>query len=117
MRFIAPLDTVIYGVAYAKGAEVDTLSWNRAQFVQMLGTGMIALNTGADVAIMDAIAYTHAQGAPSTVWNITHPLSFVPNVITVDSAGTEVLGDVTAVGPGYLCVTFTAPFSGSAYLS
>ena len=117
MRFIAPLDTVIYGIPYAKGAEVATDDWNRAQFVQMLSVGMIALNTGADVAIMDAVAFTYAQSTPASVWSITHPLDFTPNVLVVDSAGTEILGDTTTTGMHGLTITFTAPFSGTAYLS
>ena len=42
MAFIAPIATTIYGTAYAAGASVDTTGWNRAQFLQFLGSGLIS---------------------------------------------------------------------------
>lgn len=61
--------------------------------------------------------YTHTQGTAAAVWSITHNLGFFPNVTVLDSAGTEVEGDVAYVDANNLTVTFTAAFGGVAYLS
>lgn len=41
MKFIASIDTVIYGRAYSQGAEVDISEWSRKQLLQCLDTGVI----------------------------------------------------------------------------
>jgi hypothetical protein len=61
--------------------------------------------------------YTHNQGAASANWTVTHNLGFNPNVIVIDSAGTNVEGDVTYVNANSLTLHFSAAFSGYAYLS
>lgn len=94
-------------------------------------SGDNAYVTEADMsdAIADAIAgipgggggtgegYVHNQGAPASTWVVTHALSFYPNVTVVDSAGTVVVGNVHYDSPTQLTLTFSAPFSGKAYLS
>lgn len=42
MRFIAALDTTIYGRAYAQGAPVDVSTWKRPQLLQFLNNGIIS---------------------------------------------------------------------------
>jgi hypothetical protein len=64
-----------------------------------------------------AVAYTHIQGTSSAVWNITHNLKFYPNVTTIDSSGAICEGEINYTNPNSLTVTFTAAFSGTAYLS
>lgn len=61
--------------------------------------------------------YTHVQLVPASVWVITHPLPFEPNVTVVDSAGTQIEGDVNYGTPGTVIVEFAFPFSGRAFLS
>lgn len=61
--------------------------------------------------------YVHDQGLASAVWTITHGLNKYPTVFVVDSAGDEVEGAITHVSTTQLTVTFSAPFSGSAYLN
>lgn len=41
MRYRASIDTVLFGVAYTAGQEVDVSTWNRKQMLQMLGLGLI----------------------------------------------------------------------------
>jgi hypothetical protein len=62
-------------------------------------------------------AYVHNQASPATVWTINHPLSFIPNIAIVDSAGDQVEGEVRYVDADTVQLTFTAAFSGIAYLS
>jgi hypothetical protein len=63
------------------------------------------------------IAYTHTQNAVSYIWNISHNLGFRPNVTVVSSAGTVVEGDLSYIDNDNLSITFTVPFTGTAYLS
>jgi len=50
MRFMASLDTTIYGRAYIQGATVDTSTWSRRQLLQFLDNGIIS---PADVTTED----------------------------------------------------------------
>lgn len=61
--------------------------------------------------------YTHTQGSASATWTITHNLGKNPSISAVDSAGTEVIGEVYYVSLNQLIVYFTEPFSGKAYLN
>jgi len=62
-------------------------------------------------------AYAHAQIGPSAVWTVVHGLGYRPNVTVVDSGGTVVEGTVGYVSASELTITFSAAFSGTAYLS
>ena len=63
------------------------------------------------------LSYVHIQTIPATVWSITHPLEFQPTLTVIDSAGTVVEGDVAYLPDRTITVTFSAGFSGTAYLS
>jgi hypothetical protein len=75
--------------------------------------------TATDLApgVVPQLGYTFTQASPVSVWTITHPLTFQPNVAVVDSAGDEVEGDVKHLNPTTIQVTFSAAFGGTAYLS
>src|SRR4051794_35319013 len=61
--------------------------------------------------------YVFTQGSPSASWTITHNLGYYPAVTVVDSSGNEVEGSVQYLSINQVRVTFSAAFSGSAYLS
>lgn len=61
--------------------------------------------------------HVHTQSSPSTTWNITHSLGGKPSVTIVDSAETVVVGEVTYISNSQITVSFTAAFSGFAYLT
>lgn len=61
--------------------------------------------------------YTHTQASASATWTINHNLGKNPSISAVDSAGTEVIGEVYYVSLNQLIVYFTEPFSGKAYLN
>lgn len=61
--------------------------------------------------------YVHNQSAPSSVWDITHSMGKFPSVSIVDSAGDEVEGTVNHISNTHLTITYTAAFSGKAYLN
>ena len=63
------------------------------------------------------VSYEHTQGSSSNSWVINHNLGFKPNVTVVDSAGTMYEGEIAYTNTNSLTVSFSAAFSGKAYLS
>ena len=63
------------------------------------------------------IAYHFIQQTPSNSWIITHNLGWIPNVTVQDSAGNIVEGEIAYTNTKQLTITFSAAFSGNAYLS
>lgn len=63
------------------------------------------------------VSYEHTQGSSSSTWTINHNLGFKPNVTVVDSAGNIVEGEISYTNSNSLTVSFSAGFSGKAYVS
>lgn len=61
--------------------------------------------------------HEHTQSSASTTWTITHTLGGKPQVTIVDSADTHVFGEVQYLSNTQVAVTFSAAFSGKAYLT
>lgn len=61
--------------------------------------------------------YRHVQGAAASVWTITHNLNKYASVMVRDSAGDLVTGQVAWPSLNTITVTFSAPFSGEAYVN
>ena len=61
--------------------------------------------------------YQFNQQSPLDTWTINHNLSGRPSVTVVDSAGSLIIGDIQYISNSQIVVSFTAPFSGSAYLT
>ena len=63
------------------------------------------------------LTYTHTQSSASALWTITHNLGKRPSCQVFDSAGDEVEGNIRQLTNNSLQITFSAPFSGVAYLN
>jgi hypothetical protein len=63
------------------------------------------------------VHYIFPQDIPSALWTITHNLNKKPSVTVVSSADTVMYGDITYLNTNKLTITFSAPFSGKAYLN
>lgn len=61
--------------------------------------------------------YVHTQGSASATWVITHSLGGYPSVTIVDTSKTFVIGEVKYDSTTQITVSFTAAFSGYAYLT
>ncbi len=61
--------------------------------------------------------YTFIQSSASSVWTIQHDLERHPSVTVVDSSGNVVVGYINYNNINQITLTFTAPFSGKAYLN
>lgn len=62
-------------------------------------------------------AYIHNQLAPSSTWIVDHNLGKYPSVTIVDSSNAEVVGEVFFDSSNRVTLTFSAAFSGKAYIN
>jgi hypothetical protein len=61
--------------------------------------------------------FIHNQGVASATWAITHGLNKYPSITVIDSANRVVVGQIEYININSLTITFTASFSGKAYLN
>jgi len=61
--------------------------------------------------------FTFTQSVASSTWSVTHNLDKFPSVSVVDSGKTAVVGSVEYINENELTITFSAPFSGYAYMN
>jgi len=61
--------------------------------------------------------YVHTQGVPSAIWNINHNLNKFPSVTSVNNNNIEAKGMIQYTDKNNLTITFSAGFSGKAYLN
>lgn len=66
---------------------------------------------------IEDVSYTHNQPTPASTWEFEHPLKFEPSVTIKDSAGTEVLTEVSYPTPSTVRSISAHAFSGTAKLS
>ena len=77
----------------------------------------INLNPAITVNQGNGAQYSFQQSTAAATWTITHNLGYVPNVITVNDAGTEIIGVVTTLNTTTVVIEFSDAVSGYAYLS
>jgi hypothetical protein len=65
----------------------------------------------------EAQTFVHNQATPTSVWAITHSLPYPPNITIVDSAGSQIEGDIVYTSGTVVTVTLSAATSGKAFLS
>ena len=61
--------------------------------------------------------FVYNQGTPSAVWTIQHNLGKFPSVTAVNSNNIQGFGEVQYIDSNNLTITFSAGFSGKAYLN
>lgn len=71
---------------------------------------------GRDGADAD-LHYRHVQSVPSATWIVLHNLGKRPSVSVVDSAGTNIVGNIDYVDDNNCTLNFSSSFSGEAYLN
>ena len=81
-------------------------------------------NSGLSIAVSDnkltftaKLGYVFTQSTPAAVWTINHDLGKYPAVSIVDSANDEVIGEVHYTSTSQVVITFSAAFSGKAFLN
>lgn len=61
--------------------------------------------------------FVYEQAVPSSTWAFSHPLGGFPSISVVDSAKTQVIGEVTYVSETDVIIEFGSPFAGFAFLT
>mgnify|MGYP003634117642 FL=1 len=61
--------------------------------------------------------FNFSQGVPNTTWTIDHTLHKFPSVSVVNESNELVIGNIEYINKDKIIVTFSAPFSGKAYLN
>ena len=61
--------------------------------------------------------FRHNQTSASASWVINHNLNKYPSVVSFDSTGNQAIGSITYNSKNQLTITFSASFSGAAYLN
>lgn len=65
----------------------------------------------------DDAYYVHPQDIAAATWIVTHNLGKHPSVTVVDTSENVVIGDIYYIDSNSLTLSFSAAFSGSAYLN
>ena len=84
------------------------------------GKSLVVNSTSTQVEFKEIVEdknYIHDQGIPSIVWTINHNLNKYPSIVSVDSAGSVVMGQISYVDLNNVTITFNASFSGEAYIN
>lgn len=81
-------------------------------------------NSGLSIVVSDnkltftaKLGYVFTQSTPTAIWIINHDLGKYPAVNIVDSANDEVIGEVNYTSTSQIVITFSAAFSGKAFLN
>lgn len=81
------------------------------------GAGHLYMSTPSGGGGSGDLNFTFVQNAAASTWTIVHNLGKFPSVTVIDSASTPVIGTVHYVNDASLTITFSAAFSGTAYLN
>ena len=78
---------------------------------------LLADGTVGSLAGSGDLSYIHIQSAALSTWSISHGMGKFPSITVVDSGNSVVVGSSNMVDNNNLTITFTASFSGKAYLN
>lgn len=106
--------TQLNQIAAAYAQTVTAIQVSRTETLETIS---LTTRDGQSFSASFSYAYIHNQTIASASWQITHNLGRFPSVTIVDSANSEVIGEVAYNSNNQLTVSFSAAFSGKAYLN
>lgn len=116
--YMTPLRTKQAILANKSGGGSGTSNYNDLENKPKINNVTLEGNkTSSELGLTGDKHFTYIKSTPDSVWDITHNLDKYPSVTIVDSAGSVVMGDITYTSKSALTVTFSAAFSGKAYLN
>lgn len=116
--YMTPLRTKQAILANKSGGGSGTNNYNDLENKPKINNVTLEGNkTSSELGLTGDKHFTYIKSTPDSVWEITHNLDKYPSVTIVDSAGSVVMGDITYTSKSALTVTFSAAFSGKAYLN
>lgn len=80
------------------------------------GLNQLSLSSGNTISLKQT-GFKFIQLLPITIWTITHNLKKQPTVVILDNSGNEVIADINSIDLDTLTLSFSIPFSGTAYLN
>ena len=116
--YMTPLRTKQAIQANKSGGGSGTSNYNDLENKPKINNVTLEGNkTSSELGLTGDKDFVYIKSTPDKVWDITHNLDKYPSVTIVDSAGSVVMGDITYTSKSTLTVTFSAAFSGKAYLN
>ena len=116
--YMTPLRTKQAILANKSGGGSGTSNYNDLDGKPKINNVTLEGNkTSSELGITGDKDFVFTKSTPNKIWEITHNLDKYPSVTIVDSAGSVVMGDITYTSKSTLTVTFSAAFSGKAYLN
>ena len=116
--YMTPLRTKQAILANKSGGGSVTINYNDLENKPKINNVTLEGNkTSSELGITGDKHFVFTKITPDSIWEITHNLDKYPSVTVVDSAGSVVIGDITYTSKSSLTVTFSAAFSGKAYLN
>ena len=118
VAYMTPLRTKQAILANKSGGGSGTSNYNDLDNKPKINNVTLEGNkTSSELGLTGDKHFVFTKSTPDSVWEITHNLDKYPSVTVVDSAGSVVIGDITYTSKSALKVTFSAAFSGKAYLN
>ena len=99
------------------GTTLDAINKGETVIFESSNAGLSIAVTDNKLTFTAKTAYVHTQTVAAAVWTIIHNLGKYPSVSIVDSANDEVIGEVRYTNTNQVVVTFSAAFSGKAFLN
>ena len=116
--YMTPLRTKQAILASKSGGGSRTSNYNDLEGKPKINNVTLEGNkTSSELGLTGDKHFVFTKSTPDSIWEITHDLDKYPNVTVVDRAGSVVIGDITYTSKSALTVTFSAAFSGKAYLN
>jgi hypothetical protein len=99
------------------GTTSDGIITGETLLLESANSGLAIAVSNNKVTFTAKLGYVFTQSTPSATWTINHDLNKYPAVSIVDSANDEVIGEVHYTSTTQVVVTFSAAFSGKAFLN
>ena len=99
------------------GTTLDNIIQGETLTLESANSGLAIAVSNNKLTFTAKLGYVFTQSTPAAVWTINHDLSKYPAVSIVDSANDEVIGEVHYTSTSQIVITFSAAFSGKAFLN
>jgi hypothetical protein len=101
----------------SNGTTTDSIVTGETLTFESANSGLAIAVSNNKLTFTAKLGYVFTQSTPETVWTINHDLGKYPAVSIVDSANDEVMGEVKYNSTSQVVLTFSAAFSGKAFLN
>lgn len=105
------------GLVISDGSTFDNIPIGGILTFESANSGLAIVASDNKLTFTAKLGYVFTQSTPSTTWTINHDLNKYPAVSIVDSANDEVIGEVHYTSTTQIVLTFSAAFSGKAFLN